>query len=386
MTTEVRNETSASAGSAHGSAAAGRAAEAALAGLDADAELLLAFPSGIDPSTAAADIAAVAAGEVRAAGMTGNGSIGRDGAMEVGCTALALGGAAKAGIGVAGGAGSGRLREAAREAAAGALAEVSAATGNRLLVLMLDTRTGDQAEAVAGAYEAAGPQVPLVGGAAGGPAPAQLLAGEALTDSVLAVAIVSPAPIGVGVAHGCRAVGVPSIVTRSDGRRLLELDGRPAADAYLDALGFGGADLDDDAFEALAVTHPLAQLELGSERIRHVLGRDGSALVCATHIPPNAAVEFTHETPDAVVETATVGVTQAIAGLGGHPPLAALIFDCAGRKRAVAGALAHEVSELIGAFGAVPPPLAGLFTHGEVGRIKGAKGDRNHAVVAVAFG
>jgi hypothetical protein len=31
-------------------------------------------------------------------------------------------------------------------------------------------------------------------------------------------------------------------------------------------------------------------------------------------------------------------------------------------------------------------PLAGLYTSGEVARLHGAKGDRNHAVVTVAFG
>jgi hypothetical protein len=32
------------------------------------------------------------------------------------------------------------------------------------------------------------------------------------------------------------------------------------------------------------------------------------------------------------------------------------------------------------------PPVIGLYTHGEVARLRGAKGDRNHAVVTVAFG
>ena len=38
------------------------------------------------------------------------------------------------------------------------------------------------------------------------------------------------------------------------------------------------------------------------------------------------------------------------------------------------------------AIGAPAQPLAGLYTHGEVARLQGAKGDRNHAVVTVAFG
>ena len=203
---------------------------------------------------------------------------------------------------------------------------------------------------------------------------------------MVAVAIGSHRPIGLGMSHGCRPVGVPAIVTRSEGRRVLELDGEPAAALYQERAGFGGMDLADDAFEAFAVTHPLAQPELnGSERVRHVLGRDGDALVLATHIPVNAAVVFTHETPEDVVGTAGQAVSESVARLEGRSPVAGLLFDCAGRKRAAAGSLGHEVSALLGAFGTRRPPLAGLFTHGEVARVRGAKGDRNHALVVVTF-
>ena len=144
--------------------------------------------------------------------------------------------------------------------------------------------------------------------------------------------------------------------------------------------------MDDGDFEALAVTHPLAQPELNrSERIRHILGRDGTSLVCATRVPENAAVMFTRETPQEVVATAGQGVSEALASLGEAPARGALIFDCASRKRAAADSLSHEVAGLLGAFPGQRPPLAGLFTHGEIARIRGAKGDRNHALVVVAF-
>ena len=144
--------------------------------------------------------------------------------------------------------------------------------------------------------------------------------------------------------------------------------------------------MDDGDFEALAVTHPLAQPELNrSERIRHILGREGTSLVCATQVPENAAVMFTRETPEAVVATAGQGVSEALAALGEAPARAALVFDCAGRKRAAADSLSHEVSGLLSAFPGQRPPLAGLFTHGEIARIRGAKGDRNHALVVVAL-
>jgi hypothetical protein len=282
-------------------------------------------------------------------------------------------------------------REAGRRAAAGALSAVDSSAGSRVLLLFVDTRSGDQAEVIAGAYEAAGPLVPLAGGAAGGSDPFQIGDGKIYKDAVVAVALVSPGPIGVGIAHGCQPRSAPSIVTKADGRVVLQLDGRRAEDVYLEKLDCADVALSDEQFEALSVIHPLAQPELsGDVRLRHVLGRtpDGG-LTCATHLSANAAVEFTDEEPDGIVVSAWDGVTSALGALAGAPPRAALIFDCAGRKRALAvhgETLEREARALIQSLGDTPPPLAGLYTHGEIGRVRGAKGDRNHAVVVVAIG
>ncbi len=373
----------AAAGAASGEEALERAVREAADGLDGAPSLVFAFPSGAAPGALESVGETASAVGAPIVGMTGNGSIGDDGALEEGCVALALDRAIAAGIGVV--ADVGDLRRAAGDAGARALAAAGEAP-YRLLLLFLDTRTGDQADAVAGAYEAAGPSVPLAGGAGGGGDPMQLAGTHALDRAVVAVALASRNPIGVGQAHGCRPIGAPAIVTRSHERMIVELDGRPATDVYLKETGFEGLDLDDAQFEALAVTHPLAQPELnGSERIRHILGRDGSALICATRVPENAAVLFTRETPADVVATAGQAVSESLAVLGGRRARAGLLFDCAGRKRAAAGSLTHEVAGLLGAFGQDRPPVAGLFTHGEVARVRGAKGDRNHAVVVVAL-
>jgi hypothetical protein len=374
----------AAAASVNGARAADRAVSDAVALLDGPASLVLAFPSGLHPELAAKGLGG-ATGGAPVVGMTGNGSIGAGAAIERGCSALAFGATVAAGIGVARDAKS-DLRGAASTAAVEALARIAGAEGHRLLILMLDTRCGDQAEAIAGAYEVAGPDIPIAGGAAGGSQPAQLIGAEATRECVLAVALASPGPIGIGSAHGCRIRAVPSIVTSSTGRYVDEIDGRPAVAVYLEKLGYGDLELSDDQFEALAVTHPIAQPELqGHTRIRHVLGRRGASLHMATHIPSNAAIEFTHETPEEIVAASRESVRLAVEGIGGAAPRAALIFDCAGRKRAVAGSLSHEVSALLDAFPDPAPPLAGLFTHGEIARSRGAKGDLNHAVVTVAF-
>jgi hypothetical protein len=180
-------------------------------------------------------------------------------------------------------------------------------------------------------------------------------------------------------------------VTRSEGASVIELDGRPAEAVYLAKLGVDGVDLDDEEFETLAMVHPLAEPELsGTVRPRYVRGRGaGGALVCATSIEQNAAVAVCEQTCDAIVQSARAAVEDATSELAG-PPEAALVFDCAARsawfRGPVAAALAErELDSLAAAFGHPGPSVAGVYTRGEIGRSRGAKGDRNHSVVVAAF-
>jgi hypothetical protein len=147
--------------------------------------------------------------------------------------------------------------------------------------------------------------------------------------------------------------------------------------------------MDDATFERLAAVHPLGQLELrGDVRLRHVLGRTSSGgLRLATHVPLNAPVQFAEQTAATIVASARSAAEQAVADLGA-PARAALVFDCGGRRHALGGegaALRAEVGALTGAFGAQPPAVAGLYTRGEIGRVRGSRGDRNHAVVVAAL-
>jgi hypothetical protein len=179
-------------------------------------------------------------------------------------------------------------------------------------------------------------------------------------------------------------MGVPAIVTRSSGRTITALNGRPAEHVYLDAIGHAGERLTHAEFERLAVVHPLVQLELRGLRPRHVLGRaPEGGLLCAVHIPENAAVGFSEQTPGSVLISAEEAARCALEPLHG-PPRAALIFDCAAR-RGVMGT--HSDLELGVLRDALPPAttLVGLYTRGEIARVRGAVGDLNHAIVVVAF-
>lgn len=370
---------------ADGPHAAGLAVERAAAGLGgAMPSLILLFPDATLPAEDAVAQARRAAPGVRLAGMTSDGVIAGDGVHPGGCVATALGPELEVGVGMAANA-SRDARDAGRVAAEAALGDLDVRPGHSVLLLFLDPQSADEADAIDGAYSVAGGRVPLAGGGANGGVPALIADADACTDAVVAVGIVSPGPIAVSVADGCRPRANPAIATRTEGRAVRELNGLPAEEVYLDGLGWSGVSLDDDAFEALAVLHPLGQSELrGQVRLRHVIGRaEGGGLACATPIPPNAAVWFTEQTPATIVDSAVAAVEDVREMLPG-PPRAGLVFDCAARRRALGPSLPEEAAALSSALG--DAPLTGLYTRGEVGRTRGAKGDRNHAVVVVGFG
>jgi hypothetical protein len=372
---------SACSASARGDDAVASACGVALDSLASEPGLLVAFTSGIEDAGRAAAQLGEAAGGTPSVGMTGKGVFADNDPIDDGCVVVAFDKATECGLGVGRNAGE-DFKGAGHRAANEALERLSDPAG--LLLLFVDGRAGDLGEAIAGAYEASGPDVPTAGGAASGTDPAQYAGGEALTDAVVALAVRSRNAIGVGNAHSCSVVG-RAVVTSSDERVIVEIDGKPAEQVYLQRVG-GRAELSDEAFEAMAITHPLAQPEAhGNRRLRHVLGRTGDGgLVCSTNIEAGAVVEFTVLSLEELVHSACDSVKASLESLGHHDPEAALLFDCAGRRRVLGHGQAQEVQAISQSFD-VTPPLAGLYTDGEVARLKGAKGDYNHAVVTVSF-
>jgi hypothetical protein len=376
--------TLAAAGWSAGSAAVTDAIDEAVAALGSPARLVLFFPDDVGAPEEALAAATTAARGAPVTGMTGRGLITGDGVQHGGCSAIAFGEDIDVGVGLAAGVAADSFG-AGRRAALEAVGGLRRRAGNTVLLLLLDPMHGDEGEVIDGAYDAVGGGVPIAGGGANGAVTALFAGGAAHTDAVTAIALSSPERIGIGISHGCRPLPAPVIVTRTEGRTIRELDGRPAEAVYLERLGAAGNELDDARFEVLAALHPLAQPALrGDLRLRHVRGRDDAGgLACVARIPANAAVWVTEQSEDRIIDSAREAVAEATRGAGGRPR-AALVFDCAARKRALGERVDEEAKALVAAF-AERPALAGLYTRGEAGRTRGAKGDRNHAVVVVAF-
>ena len=371
--------------------AARHAVERALLGLaevGAPPRLVVVFASsGFDPAELALGFGD-AAGDVALVGCTTSGEITPDGPREDSVAALALGGVGlRAATSIATAPADG-LRTAAFEAAG--CVELVEPLEHQVLLLLADGLAGDQQEVVRGAYERVGAAIPLVGGSAGDDlamqSTHQFHGGDVHSGVVVGAAITSEAPIGIGARHGWRAVGDPITVTQAAGTTVRSLDERPALEVYLERTG-GADDLgrDASAFTRFAATRPIGLSRRGRDEIRFVATADPdeATLTCFAEVPQGGVCSVMDGNVDSVLSSTDDACAEALAGLGGAPPVGLVVFDCIARKSVLGPRTAEEVSRIIGSTGGAP--LAGFYTYGEIARTTGPSGFHNQTLVVLAF-
>jgi hypothetical protein len=329
-------------------------------------------------------------GGVPLIGCSTAGEIATGGPGDSGVVVVALGGEALSVATAAATGASERLRAAGAEAAE-SLNHICDAQPHKVLLLLTDGLAGDQQEIVRGAYSVAGAAVPLVGGCAGDDlkmkTTAQLHGGEVLTNAVVAAAIASDAPFGIGVRHGWRRVGEPMVVTTSSSNRVHRLDDQPALDVYLERLGAPAeARADAAAFTQFALTHPLGlSRRSAEEQVRFVGGADFTdrSLSCIAEVPQGALV-WLMEGDEASVLSATDGACEdALAALDGRAPLGMITFDCIARRGVLGDSGIHQEVKRV-AQHADGAPIAGFYTYGEIARTHGPSGFHNQTLVVLA--
>jgi hypothetical protein len=284
---------------------------------------------------------------------------------------------------------SGRLRLASAEVAA-SVSRV-ADLPYKVLMLLSDGLSGDQAEVVRGAYSVVGAAVPLVGGCAGDDLKMkrtyQFHGTQVVTDAVVGAAIASDSPMGIGVRHGWLRVGEPMLVTGSVDNRVYTLDDKPALDIYLDRLNApASARTDGAAFTRFAITHPLGLSRRSGEEVRFVgeANFDDRSLICIAGVPQGGLAWFMQGDDTSVLEATDAACSDALASLQGHRPVGFLAFDCIARRGVLGDdGIRREVARIgLHADGA---PIAGFYTYGEIARTNGVSGFHNQTLVILAL-
>ncbi len=207
-----------------------------------------------------------------------------------------------------------------------------------------------------------------------------------LTHAVVGVAIGSQAPIGVGIGHGFHRTGEPMVVTASTTDRVLRLDDEPALDDYLKRMNADPSAYKDlSILQEIASRHALGLQRVGGEELRAVLGADyGERSLTAADIPEGSMLWVMEGDAASVRDGAGVGCEQAFRMLEGRDPIGMVAFDCLARRMILGEEGIREEIALITSR-APGVPLAGFYTYGEIGRVRGSRGIHSATLVLLAL-
>lgn len=352
-------------------------------------KLVLLFASPAHDLERAAALVVDALGEDVLIGCSTAGELAPDRSSLGGLTLWALGGegfSVALGMGQGGPAG---LRQAATEAAR--CLDRLQRRAHTVLVLLADGLCGDQAEVVRGAYDVAGVTVPLVGGCAGDDmamqGTRQLFGRRLLRQAVVAAAISSDAPLGIGVSHCWEPRSPAMLVTSSTGTEVISLDDRPALDVLLEAFEAPPeVRSDPERFTRWATTRPLGIRRRDRIEIRYVAGADFNrrSLHTIAEVPQGGLAHLMQGDGHSVLEATQQACEMAAAALDGAPMQGLLLFDCVARRSVLAD---HRIVEEVQRINRVRGdlPVGGFYTYGEIARTHGAGGFHNQTLVVLAL-
>lgn len=368
------------------SAAAREAISGALAGRDAgSADVVVVFADVRLDAVAVVDAAMAEASPARLIACSAVSVFSTEGGTAR-CVALHLpGGALRCGIGWADAA-EVPLEEAARAAVGRARDEARPAGHDSAVLVLSDVGAGDQRATLRGSYDVAGATVPLIGGVVGsvGREDRSWVAadGMILQRGVAALWLASRSPLGVGVGHGWHPVGRPLQVTRAAAQVLLELDGRPAPEAY------------DDAFAALeaadrspALPGPLRLpvgllCDDGHYEVRAFVLETDEGIELTGSVHEQAIVRLMSARTDGLIEGAAAAASAAAAATetavrGG------LVFSCTARADLLGPQSARELAAIHAELGAAP--AIGFSSYGEFAKVPGSSGIHAASVAVLAL-
>lgn len=223
--------------------------------------------------------------------------------------------------------------------------------------------------------EAAG--LPVLGGMAsgiGGPGQCRLVLDDAVVDQG-AVGVLLQGDLGLRwiVSQGCRPVGRPLVVTKSQDDVILELSGKTPLE-QLRELWPTLPPHDQRLFErgfhlGRAMTEYRDEFRRGDFLVRNVMGIEPKtgALIVADHVRVGTTVQFHVRDAESADEDLRALVRADLAA--NAPPAAGLLFSCNGRGTQLFEVPDHDAAVVRREAG--PIPLAGLFAMGELGPVGG---------------
>lgn len=236
---------------------------------------------------------------------------------------------------------------------------------NGTAIVMPDGFQSRMMEMLRGLYGQLGPDFQYIGGGAGDNLhffETHQFTERGVAKDAMAVALVHGLKMSVGIDHGWTPVGDPLLISKSEGKRVHEIDGACAFSEYGRRLGL----TDRDQFTALAMRHPLGFPNiLGQYVIRDPLRlNEDDSIDFVTEIPSQAVGHMMECSIEGLVEAARKAANQALSSV--EKPVFMLLFDCISRVVLMGDRFHEEINALREIIGP-DVPMLGALTFGEVG-------------------
>lgn len=197
---------------------------------------------------------------------------------------------------------------------------------------------------------------------------------ELREQQALALAFTGGVRMDTSVMHGCDPLSGYMTVTKAEGAKLLELDGRPAIDVISDLLA--GSDITPDDFGyfvtlGMNMGDKWGEYDETAYANRLCLRADkktGGLLMFESDLVPGVDVQLMRRSVR--MDYIAPRVEKAFDMLDGRKPVFALYIDCAGRAAAHAGMDEEDAAEVQRAV-AGRVPMMGVYSGVEIGKVAG---------------
>lgn len=254
---------------------------------------------------------------------------------------------------------SGDPRGVAAEAARTALARCGGVP--RAAFVTPESLTASGEAILAGVSSGLSDSLPVLGGLAGDQVEftgtRQFFGGEALRDACPVLVLGGDVAIGHGVASGWTPTGRRGRVTCALGHVVKTIDDAPALAFFRSYLGPDSVPSGE---------FPLAVFTDDGAVLRAPLHADpeSGSVTFFGDVPEGAEVSLSQTCRERIVAACADSVEQALAGLGGARPAAALIFSCAGRRHHLGSRTGEEIAAVRARLPAVP--VCGFYAYAEL--------------------
>lgn len=266
-------------------------------------------------------------------------------------------------------------------------------------IVWVSTAPGCEEEVLAGIRDCIGPHVPVVGGSAADNSVAggwRVFNGDMVTgEGVVVTAIFSSGTVSDVFQNGYTPTGSEGVLTRTEGRRIYEIDGVSAYQIYSAWTGGAVPAIADDTRSILAESTfwPLGRTVARTD------GFDDIVLIHPSAVHPDGSMDVfamprqgetirqMSGTADALINRSgqVAALSRAALDRKGADMSGALVVFCGGCMLAVQDRVDEVVDRVRDSVGDVP--FLGVFTFGEQGRIPtGGNLHGNLMISCVGFG